>query len=422
MIGTHRDQAHFGFAKWRKRILLPCWFIQIPLQLGLMGVFSYRLSNSVNAYNGEASQIPTVEFVWEITNIAFSLASFVINAYQIAKFLAEALTPFGMMFGNILSVTLSIAILALDVVMYLQWTDKHYSIVALAMDCTLLFFTIVTAIYGVIVYRRMLIYDDYHIPHNAKPFGFAAPEDTTYDPHRSSLNVSPEATGEVRKVSESRSRGTSFISARRSISGEVPQICVSPEPRPDYERRTSFDHKRDTQYEEYVRKRSGSFRKEDIERALGSNIDWNERRPSDIVSTGLVPSALARPRANSGGRVSSWTLNLGDETPDLEGGQQIGHSLVSVPEWGEEEDITAARKGKQRAINEDKVSLLSGGSSSSSAAAACDRHPSGKSIETVSSVYSQDSVPVAAKEEQRYEAFRPKRYSAYTPPSSRNYS
>ncbi|KAK8111909.1 uncharacterized protein PG998_008366 [Apiospora kogelbergensis] len=342
MIGTHRDQAHFGFAKWRKRVLLPCWFIQIPLQLGLMGVFSYRLSNSVNAHNGQAGQIPMVEFVWEITNIVFSFASFVINAYQIAKFLAEALTPFGMMFGNILSVTLSTAILALDVVMYLQWTDKHYSIIALGMDCTLLFFTIVTAIYGVIVYRRMLIYDDYHIPHNAKPFGFAAPEETAYDPQRGSLNASPEPVG---KISESRSRGNSFISVRRSVSGEVPQISLSPQPRPDNERRTSFDHKRDTQYEDYVRKLSGSFQKEDIERALGSNIDWNERRPSDtIVNTGLVPSALARPRANSGGRVSSWTLNLGPETPDPE--QQIGHSLVSVPEWGRRKTLRRRRAAR----------------------------------------------------------------------------
>ncbi|KAK8065390.1 hypothetical protein PG997_012137 [Apiospora hydei] len=412
MIGSHRDQAHFGFAKWRKRILLPCWFVQIPLQLGLMGVFSYRLSNSVNSYNGEPDKIPTVEFVWEVTNIAFSLASFIINAIQIAKFLAEALTPFGMMVGNILSVTLSSAILALDVVVYLQHTEKKYSIIALGMDCVLLFFTLVTVIYGVIVYRRMLIYDDYHIPHNVKPFGFAAPEDTTYDPRRSSVNASPEPTTEAGKMSGSRSRGASFISVSRSISGEIPQISVTPQPtRPNNERRTSFDHKRDTQYEEYVRKRSGSFQKEDIERALGSNFDWNERRPSEtIVSTGLVPSALARPRANSGGRVSSWTLNLGDETPDPE--QQIGHSLVSVPESGEEEDITAARRGKQRAFSGDRETLLS-------QVSACDRTPSGKSLATVSSMYSQDDFVPKATEE-RYEAFRPKRYSAYRPHNGRS--
>ncbi|KAK7911311.1 hypothetical protein PG985_013792 [Apiospora marii] len=418
MIGSHRDQAHFAFAKWRKRILLPCWFIQIPLQLGLMGVFSYRLSNSINSYNGQPDQIPTVEFVWEITNIAFSLASFIINAIQIAKFLAEALTPFGMVVGNVLSVTLSTAILALDVVVYLQHTEKKYSIVALGMDCALLFFTIVAVIYGVIIYRRMLIYDDYHIPHNAKPFGYAEPEDTSYDPQRSSVNVSPEPTSEAAKVSEPRSRGASFISVRRSISGEVPQISLSPQPRPNNERRTSFDHKRDTQYDEYVRKRSGSFHREDIERALGSNTEWNERRPADIVSTGLVPSALARPRANSGGRVSSWTLNLGDETPDPE--QQCGHSLVAVPESGEEEDISAVRLGKQRAFSGDRETLL-GKSSPQITISSCDRTASGKSLATVSSIYSQDDVPPVPKTE-RYEAFRPKRFSAYQPPSSSNYS
>lgn len=280
------------------------------------------------------------------------------------------------------------------------------------------FFTIVAVIYGAIIYRRMLIYDDYHIPHNAKPFGYAEPEDTSYDPQRSSVNASPEPTSEAAKVPEPRSRGASFISVRRSISGEVPQISVTPQARPNNERRTSFDHKRDTQYDEYVRKRSGSFHREDIERAMGSNTEWNERRPVDIVSMGLVPGALARPRANSGGRVSSWTLNLGDETPDPE--QQCGHSLVAVPESREEEDISAVRLGKQRALSGDRETLL-GRSSPQITISSCDRTPSGKSLATVSSIYSQDDVPPVPKAE-RYEAFRPKRYSAYQPPSSRNYS
>lgn len=80
----------------------------------------------------------SMPFSWEVTNIAFSLASFIINAIQIAKFLAEALTPFGMVVCNVLSVTLSTAILALDVVVYLQHTEKKYSIIALGMDCSLL--------------------------------------------------------------------------------------------------------------------------------------------------------------------------------------------------------------------------------------------------------------------------------------------
>lgn len=71
-------------------------------------------------------------------NIAFSLFAFIVNAIQISKFIAEALTPFGMMVGNILCVTLSIAILVLDVVVYTQRTDRQYSIIALGLDCVLL--------------------------------------------------------------------------------------------------------------------------------------------------------------------------------------------------------------------------------------------------------------------------------------------
>lgn len=63
--------------------------------------------------------------------------SFVISTYQIAKFIAEALTPFSVLFGNTVSLTLSLAVLALDIVVYHQHSEKEYSIVALSLDCAL---------------------------------------------------------------------------------------------------------------------------------------------------------------------------------------------------------------------------------------------------------------------------------------------
>lgn len=46
-------------------MLLPCWNAQIPLLLGMMGVFSYRLSNTINTFQDEETkgQVPMVEFV-----------------------------------------------------------------------------------------------------------------------------------------------------------------------------------------------------------------------------------------------------------------------------------------------------------------------------------------------------------------------
>jgi hypothetical protein len=43
-----------------------------------------------------------------------------------------------MIFGNAVSLALSLAILALDVVIYVQHSDKNYSTIALALDCALL--------------------------------------------------------------------------------------------------------------------------------------------------------------------------------------------------------------------------------------------------------------------------------------------
>lgn len=75
---------------------------------------------------------------WESANIIFSLASLAIVLVQIAKFIAEALTPLGVLFGNIISLVLGSVILALDVVVYVQHADKQYSIMGIAMDCLLL--------------------------------------------------------------------------------------------------------------------------------------------------------------------------------------------------------------------------------------------------------------------------------------------
>ena len=59
------DQALFARARWRLRILVPCWIFQILVLLCLMGIFAYRLAETFEHYseqkqNGEA---PLVEVV-----------------------------------------------------------------------------------------------------------------------------------------------------------------------------------------------------------------------------------------------------------------------------------------------------------------------------------------------------------------------
>lgn len=238
---------------------------------------------------------------------------------------------------------------------------SYYGVIAWTRDLTApSSFTLIPAIYGVVVYRRMLMYDEYHTPHhNVKHFGFAKPEETAYDPQRGGLNVGPEAMYDAGAERPARSRGGSFTSIRRSLSfNPSPAEPASPPTRPELSRPSSYDHKRDTQFEDYLKRKSSTTLHEDVERALSTEF-WGRDNQSDssVLASGSVPTALARPRADSRGRASSWTINFGDE--DASAGAVRGHSLNPVAEGGEDEDDTpAALRVPNRQASNDRQGLL----------------------------------------------------------------
>jgi hypothetical protein len=200
------------------------------------------------------------------------------------------------------------------------------------------FFTIVPIIYGVVVYRRIAAFDEYHHPHNAKHFGFGQEYDTSYEPSRMSLNVDPESLYDPTNPSESRPRRPSLTFKRTASGGSSNGQSVSPHPRPDFERRPSYDHKRDTQFDEYIARRASSSSKDGVELALAAESG-------------------GRSRGNSLTQPASWELNLGDSPDTPAGSVQRGHSLVSVPESLEEEDIAMA-KARHRPLGKEKHGLL----------------------------------------------------------------
>ncbi len=61
----HREQAQFDRARWRKAFLLPFWLAQIALLLGLVGLFSYRLAETIEYFeeNQNQGKVPMIEFV-----------------------------------------------------------------------------------------------------------------------------------------------------------------------------------------------------------------------------------------------------------------------------------------------------------------------------------------------------------------------
>jgi hypothetical protein len=65
MMVYHREQAQFDRARWRMAILIPAWIAQVGLLLSLMGLFSYRLADTLTNYKEEEENglIPVVEVV-----------------------------------------------------------------------------------------------------------------------------------------------------------------------------------------------------------------------------------------------------------------------------------------------------------------------------------------------------------------------
>ncbi len=75
---------------------------------------------------------------WEATNIGFSVVSLLLSIVEISKYAAEALTPFFLLSSQVVKITLAVAELALDIVVYQMQSDRNYSIVGLALDCAML--------------------------------------------------------------------------------------------------------------------------------------------------------------------------------------------------------------------------------------------------------------------------------------------
>lgn len=64
-MANHRAQAQFQRAKWRLRLLGPLWGLQLSLSMALMGLFAWRLGDTLSHYKDRkgAGKKPVIEFV-----------------------------------------------------------------------------------------------------------------------------------------------------------------------------------------------------------------------------------------------------------------------------------------------------------------------------------------------------------------------
>lgn len=75
---------------------------------------------------------------WEVNNIVLSAVAALCTFFEIARYLAESLTPWTMLFTHVVKLTCASAILALDIVVYVRNSDEHYSLAGLGIDAVLL--------------------------------------------------------------------------------------------------------------------------------------------------------------------------------------------------------------------------------------------------------------------------------------------
>jgi len=169
-MSINLDQVLFARAKWNLRLLVPCWAFQLVVLLCLMGIFAYRVVDTVEHYSAEKDNgsIPMVEIVWESTNVGFSTVALVCTIWEIAKLATDSLTPFAMVCTHVLKFTVAFAMLGLDITVYLSQTDHAYSIVGLALDCGFLAVSVLTSYYTFRIYRRLLVYEEYQLTEAAK--------------------------------------------------------------------------------------------------------------------------------------------------------------------------------------------------------------------------------------------------------------
>ncbi|KAL7918214.1 hypothetical protein ACQKWADRAFT_324009 [Trichoderma austrokoningii] len=310
-----RAHAQFDRAKWRLFILAPAWSLQLTLALGMLGLFSWRLGDTVHHFDerDKAGKAPVIEYVWEATNIAMSFVVALCTFFEIGRYFSESLTPWTMLFTHVVKLACASAILALDIVIYVQRDDSHYSLIGLGMDGLLMLTAISLAIYAILAYRRLSKYDEYSSPVDAKAFLFndELDADTSYS------NVSYSSRPEDRS---SVGKRESLASSRLSVGSVAnPTILEPVEQRP-----RRYSHERDTQFDEYVNRRASG----------GYKPSSAPSSPPIIVTLDDSLAALGTVHSRSRGSSVSQ-LNTSD------------HVLVSVPEE-EGETLPSRHKSSQQ--------------------------------------------------------------------------
>ncbi|EFX03787.1 hypothetical protein CMQ_715 [Grosmannia clavigera kw1407] len=311
---SHRNQTQFERARWRKALLFPPWILQIAMLLSLMGIFSYRLAETVENYeeNNKNGKMPVVELVWECTNVGLSLVSLLLTILEVSRIFSENLTPFFLLASHIVKLTCAFAILGLDIVVYTQRTEGEWSIIGLAIDVGLLLSLFILGPYAILKFHRMRDDDDMPYSANVKPFGFNSEyteiETGTVSGGDPFLRANPYNDVTTEYLSRGSIGGVTGRDRSVSATSTLPG---------DGGRRGSYNHERDTQFDVYRSRAPMTLSHEDVSHAISTELWGNAGgltaidRSGSMVGSGMVASRPVQPRVDATNRAASWTVETG---------------------------------------------------------------------------------------------------------------
>ncbi|KAL2194909.1 hypothetical protein P885DRAFT_62602 [Corynascus similis CBS 632.67] len=307
MSSLDLDQVLHARAAWRNAVLIPLWIFQVAVLLCLMGIFAYRLADTFKHYQerNKMGDMPIVEVVWEATNVGFNLIALTLNVVEISRKAAERLTPLLIVFTQSIKLIMAFAVLALDIIAYLQHMDGHYSTIGLSLDCGLLAANVAALIYAIRTYRRLLQYEDYHLTTNASS------KARDYRDHQGEAGSTLELGYHNQQHSSARARTTIEGELRHNYTDEPPPLSFSSNRSLSQSRRhTQGQTQRQTQISADQPTSRGpllghspSTLKREVDRAVGVGFGWGAGGGSISSSRSDAPT-IGSSEATTGGVMS----------------------------------------------------------------------------------------------------------------------
>lgn len=283
---------------------------------------------------------------------------------EMGRFVAGSLTPWTVLLTHVVKLVCAGAILAADVVARVRSIDGRYTIIGMVLDGVFLWVPLASlpdarrariadtdgrvtasalAVYATVTYRRLSAKFNHDYSFDIRGYGFS-------DDRERGGGYLQGRRGAARAGFE-KHRALSVVSSRLSTASSNQGRLEVPHLMEPLDRRSSvYSHERDTQFDDYLARRTSADLKADLEGAIGAELGWGRPRrgsspssppPEDIVlSVGTVGS---RPRGASSPRAPSWVSD---------------HVLLSVPE--EEDDAAGAHEGREQREARAAEALLGG--------------------------------------------------------------